>query len=78
MPVLIRPAGSVDLVQLPAGVTVRVPSVADTVVLGRLYFEPGIAAATEAEAIDDIVLTFESSHGELDLQAAGWPGRAIS
>ncbi|TDW23634.1 GNAT family N-acetyltransferase [Kribbella kalugense] len=70
MPVLIRPAGPTELVELPAGVTTRAPSVADTVPLGRLYFasyEPGAAAATEAEAIEDITLTFESAYGNLNL-----------
>jgi GNAT superfamily N-acetyltransferase len=73
MPVLIRPAGPVDLVELPAGVTTRAPSVADTVALGRLYFasyEPGAAAATELEAIEDIALTFESAYGQLNFDSS--------
>jgi GNAT superfamily N-acetyltransferase len=82
MPVLIRPAGPVERVDLPAGVALRAPSVGDTDALGRLYFasyEPGVAAATEAEAIEDIALTFESAYGtlNLDMSRLAWLDDAL-
>ncbi|TDD49375.1 GNAT family N-acetyltransferase [Kribbella antibiotica] len=50
-------------------VVLRSPLVADIAVLGRLYFaayEPGVAAESEAEEVDDIRLTFDGSYGVLD------------
>jgi len=65
---LIRPAGAVEVPSVE-GVVLRPPVVADTVALGRLYFEsypPGVASASEQEAIEDIGLTFEDAYGVLD------------
>jgi GNAT superfamily N-acetyltransferase len=53
---------------LPDGVVRRTPTRADTTNLGRLYFEsyePGIACATEHEAIEDITATFDGTYGPL-------------
>jgi len=39
--------------------------------MGRLYFasyEPGVASATEAEAVEDIQLSFDGVYGVLDLR----------
>jgi N-alpha-acetyltransferase 10/11 len=66
---LVRQPGPIDA-RAPDGVELRPPSPADTVPLGRLYFdayEPGTAAASEPEAIEDIELTFEGAYGVLDL-----------
>ena len=66
---LVRRPAPIDA-RAPRGVELRPPCPSDTVPLGRLYFdayEPGIAAATEPEAIEDIELTFEGAYGVLDL-----------
>jgi N-alpha-acetyltransferase 10/11 len=63
---------------LPADVVLRTPTRADTTDLGRLYFEsyePGIAAATEVEAIEDIAATFDGAYGTL---SANWSWLAVS
>jgi ribosomal protein S18 acetylase RimI-like enzyme len=55
---------------LPDGVVLRTPTRADTSDLGRLYFEsydPGVACATEEEAIEDIIATFDGTYGPLSL-----------
>jgi N-alpha-acetyltransferase 10/11 len=65
---LIRPAGPVEAPPV-TGVVLRPPVVEDTVALGRLYFEsypPGVASASEQEAIEDIAMTFENAYGVLD------------
>jgi GNAT superfamily N-acetyltransferase len=67
----------------PAGdLALRAPTREDTLPLGRLYFEayePGVASATEAEAIDDIERTFDSAYGVLDpnLSRLAWAGRQL-
>ncbi|WP_157979517.1 GNAT family N-acetyltransferase [Kribbella monticola] len=63
---------------LPAGVVLRTPTRADTTELGRLYFEsyePGVACASEAEAIDDIGATFDGAYGPL---SADWSWLAVA
>lgn len=65
---LVRPASPVEAPRVE-GVVLRPPVAADTVALGRLYFEsypPGAASASEQEAIEDIALTFEDAYGVLD------------
>ncbi|MGW6277715.1 GNAT family N-acetyltransferase [Kribbella sp. NPDC055071] len=62
-----------------AGVVLRPPAPADIQALGRLYFEayePGVAAATLEEAIEDIELSFEGHYGTLDLNLSrlAWSG----
>lgn len=74
--ILIRPAAAVPAPQVP-GVVLRPPVVEDTPALARLYFEaydPGIAAATEQEALEDINLSFEGGYGVLtpDLSRLAW------
>jgi ribosomal protein S18 acetylase RimI-like enzyme len=78
MPVLIRAAGPLVVGEV-AGVLLRSPSPGDIQVLGRLYFEayePGRAAATLEEAVEDIELSFEGHYGELDLELSrlAWAG----
>jgi ribosomal protein S18 acetylase RimI-like enzyme len=51
-------------------IELRAPVREDTLALARLYFEaydPGIASSTEAEAIEDIELTFNGGYGVLDV-----------
>jgi hypothetical protein len=77
---------------LPDGVVLRTPTRADTTNLGRLYFEsyePGIACATEHEAIEDITTTFDGTYGPLSvdlswlavdgdqLPVPSWPPRVL-
>lgn len=81
MGVLVRSAGPVDAAPV-TGVVLRAASPADILALGRLYFEayePGVAAATEAEAIEDIELSFEGHYGVLDLRLSrlAWAGSAL-
>ncbi|MET9310405.1 GNAT family N-acetyltransferase [Kribbella sp. NPDC003505] len=76
--ILIRPAGAVATAPVP-DVELRPPSADDAVALGRLYFEaydPGVASATEAEALDDIHRTFDGEYGVLDtaLSRLAWMG----
>ncbi|MEV5963526.1 GNAT family N-acetyltransferase [Kribbella sp. NPDC051952] len=78
MGILMRSAGALEAASVP-GVVLRPLSVADTVALGRLYFEayePGVASATLAEAIEDIELSFEGHYGVLDLELSrlAWVG----
>lgn len=74
--ILIRPAAAVPAPHV-SGVVLRPPTVEDAAALARLYFEaydPGVAAATEEEALEDINLTFEGGYGELapDLSRLAW------
>ncbi|MEV4261685.1 GNAT family N-acetyltransferase [Kribbella sp. NPDC049584] len=65
--ILTRHPGAPHPIAVP-GVVLRPPGVADAVALGRLYFEsyePGVAAASEQDALDDINLTFEDGYGVL-------------
>jgi ribosomal protein S18 acetylase RimI-like enzyme len=76
--ILIRHAGRTQPIAVP-GVVLRPPAVADSVKLGRLYFdayEPGAAAETEQDALDDIALSFEGGYGVLDptLSQLAWSG----
>lgn len=76
--ILIRHANAVQTPSVP-GVVLRPPVVADAVKLARLYFdayEPGVAAETEPEALDDINLSFEGGYGVLDptLSRLAWSG----
>jgi ribosomal protein S18 acetylase RimI-like enzyme len=67
---LIRQPLALEVRPAPGGVVLRAPSVADTVGLGRLYYEsypPGVACETEAAAIEDIRVTFEGEYGPLSL-----------
>jgi ribosomal protein S18 acetylase RimI-like enzyme len=67
---LVRRAAPVVVSDPPAGVASRSPATDDTEALGRTYFAsypPGVACATEAEAIDDIRLTYAGEYGVLDL-----------
>lgn len=78
MGILVRSAGPLDAAPVK-GVVLRAPSVADTLALGRLYFEayePGVASSTSAEAIEDIALSFEGHYGVLDLNLSrlAWAG----
>jgi N-alpha-acetyltransferase 10/11 len=62
-----------------SGVVLRPPTVTDSVKLAQLYFdayEPGTAADTEQDALDDIALTFEGGYGVLDptLSQLAWSG----
>jgi GNAT superfamily N-acetyltransferase len=62
-----------------AGVVLQPPSPADIQALGHLYFdayEPGVAASTLAEAIEDIELSFDGHYGTLDLHLSrlAWSG----
>ncbi|MEU4290940.1 GNAT family N-acetyltransferase [Kribbella sp. NPDC026596] len=69
MGILVRAPGPMDTPSVP-GVVLRTPSVADIPALGRLYFEayePGVAASTETEAVEDIQLSFDGAYGVLDL-----------
>jgi ribosomal protein S18 acetylase RimI-like enzyme len=81
MGILMRSAGPVDAAAVE-GVVLRAPSVADTLALGRLYFEayePGVASATEVEAIEDIELSFDGHYGVLDLHLSrlAWAGAEL-
>jgi GNAT superfamily N-acetyltransferase len=76
--ILIRHPGAMEPIAVP-GVVLRPPVVTDAVELGRLYFdayEPGAAAETEQEALDDINLSFEGGYGVLDstLSRLAWSG----
>jgi len=78
MGILIRRAGPTDTSVVP-GIVLGPPSPVDTSTLGRLYFESyqaGIAASTEAEAVEDIELSFEGAYGVLDLKLSqvAWLG----
>ena len=78
--ILIRHPGATQAVPGP-GVVLRPPVVADAVELGQLYFdayEPGVAAATEQDALDDITLSFDGGYGVLDqtLSRLAWAGEA--
>lgn len=67
---LVRSPAPVDVVDPPTGITLRPPTPDDLEALGRTYFAsypPGVACATEAEAIDDIRLTYAGEYGVLDL-----------
>jgi ribosomal protein S18 acetylase RimI-like enzyme len=67
---LIRHPSPLKISPTPAGVVLRQPSVADTVELGRLYYEsypPGVACDSEVAAIEDIRVTFEGEYGPLSL-----------
>ncbi|MFI5693142.1 GNAT family N-acetyltransferase [Kribbella sp. NPDC051586] len=82
MSILVRPAGPVHTAAVP-GVVLRAPSLEDTFLLGRLYFEayePGVASSTETEAIEDIELTFEGHYGVLDLNLSrlAWSGDELA
>lgn len=80
--ILIRPAAAVPARQVP-GVVLRPPAVEDAAALGRLYFEaydPGVAAATEQEALEDINVSFEGGYGVLtpDLSRLAWDGGELA
>lgn len=65
--ILVRPADAVRTPGIP-GVVLRPPAVEDTQALARLYYDaydPGVAAATPEEALEDITLTFENGYGVL-------------
>ncbi|WP_432948926.1 GNAT family N-acetyltransferase [Kribbella sp. CA-253562] len=67
---LVRRAGPVAVSDPPVGVALRSPTTDDIEALGRTYFAsypPGVACATEVEAIDDIRLTYAGEYGVLDL-----------
>jgi GNAT superfamily N-acetyltransferase len=67
---LIRPPAPVEIVAPPPGVVLRAPTAADVDALGRTYFAsypPGVACATEPEAIEDIRLTYAGEYGVLAL-----------
>jgi GNAT superfamily N-acetyltransferase len=77
---LVRPAAPVDVAPVgvapvgvapvPRGVVLRSPTPADVGALGRLYFaayDRGGASLTEAEAIEDIRLSFAGEYGPLNL-----------
>jgi len=75
---LIRQSPPPAVAPLPLNVVLRTPTRADTTDLGRLYFEsyePGVACATEEEAIDDITATFDGAYGPL---SADWSWLAVS
>ena len=75
---LIRQPSPPTVAPLTLNVVLRTPTRADTTELGRLYFEsyePGIAAATEVEAIEDIAATFDGAYGPL---SANWSWLAVS
>lgn len=66
---LIAPAGP-SPPDVPAGYELRPATAADSRALGRLYFaayDPGIACATEEEAVADVAATFASDYGPV------WP-----
>ncbi|MGC4942013.1 GNAT family N-acetyltransferase [Kribbella sp. DT2] len=70
---LIRPPAPIEPASPPAGITLRPPTPEDTEALGRTYFAsypPGIACATETEAIEDIRLTYAGEYGVLDLSTS--------
>ena len=70
---LVRYSAPVDEVRPPAGIVLRSPAPEDIVALGRLYFaayEPGVASPTEAEAIEDIRVSFAGEYGDLNLDAS--------
>lgn len=74
--ILIRPADAVRPPSVP-GVVLRPPAPEDAIALGKLYFEaydPGVASATEAEALEDIELTFAGEYGVLapNLSRLAW------
>ncbi|MGZ0147002.1 N-acetyltransferase family protein [Kribbella sp. WER1] len=74
--ILIRPADAVPTPDLP-GVVLRPPTVSDADALGRLYFasyDPGVASATLADALEDIELTFAGEYGVLTLSQLAWDG----
>jgi N-alpha-acetyltransferase 10/11 len=65
--ILTRHLGATQPLAVP-GVVLPPPGPADAVALGRLYFdayEPGVAAESEQDALDDINLTFEDGYGVL-------------
>ena len=65
--ILTRHPGATQPIAVPR-IVLRPPAVADAVALGRLYFEayePGVAAESEQDALDDINLTFEDGYGVL-------------
>jgi GNAT superfamily N-acetyltransferase len=65
--ILIRRPGPTHPTAVP-GVTLRPPTVADAIALGHLYYEayePGVAAESEQDALDDINLTFDNGYGVL-------------
>ncbi|TDU87284.1 acetyltransferase (GNAT) family protein [Kribbella voronezhensis] len=75
---LIRKASPATTSPLPADVVLRTPTPVDTIPLGRLYFEsyePGVACASEAEAIDDIGATFDGAYGTL---SGDWSWLAVA
>ncbi|WP_328998493.1 GNAT family N-acetyltransferase [Kribbella sp. NBC_00709] len=79
--ILIRHPGATQPIAVP-GVVLRPPVAADAVDLGRLYFdayEPGVAAETEQDALDDITLSFEGGYGVLDptLSRLAWSGEQL-
>ncbi|WP_344168575.1 N-acetyltransferase [Kribbella lupini] len=70
---LIRPPTPVDACGPPPGITLRPPTPEDIEPLGRTYFAsypPGVACATEPEAIEDIRLTYAGEYGVLDLRGS--------
>ncbi|WP_410788114.1 GNAT family N-acetyltransferase [Kribbella sp. C-35] len=76
--ILIRRADAVPTPTVP-GVVLRPPAVEDALPLGKLYFEaydPGVASATEREALEDIELTFAGEYGVLapNLSRLAWYG----
>jgi len=76
--IMTRPAGVVSASPVP-DVELRPLSADDAASLGRLYFEaydPGVASATEAEALEDIHHTFDGEYGVLDttLSRLAWRG----
>ncbi|GAA3090245.1 GNAT superfamily N-acetyltransferase [Kribbella aluminosa] len=79
--ILIRRADAVRAPRVP-GVVLRPPGVEDTQPLAQLYYEaydPGASAATAAEALEDIALTFEGHYGVLDLDLSwlAWSGNDL-
>ncbi|GAB3818619.1 GNAT family N-acetyltransferase [Kribbella italica] len=70
---LIRPPAPADPSPPPAGIALRAPTPEDIEPLGRTYFAsypPGVACATEPEAIEDIRRTYAGEYGVLDLAAS--------
>jgi GNAT superfamily N-acetyltransferase len=75
---LMRSARASTVGSLPADVVLRKPSRGDIVELGRLYFEayePGVACATEGEAVEDIRASFDGVYGPLSVD---WSRVAVS
>lgn len=67
---LVRPPGPIEVVPPPVNVVLRSPSTSDLIALGWLYFasyDRGAASLTEADAIEDIRLSFAGEYGPLNV-----------